>query len=955
MKKLGFTVMFVLLTLSVFAQVTKKININYEQKFKLNKVNSLYQDQQIQSISFTGKDIISYSEKIGEPNIPWISVNVSVPNGAIFLNANLIKNSSILHENVLVEAVQEIIPVSYSGRVDYVDPNYSSLDQNIYPSENVKFTGVSKLSCYTMFNFLVSPFEYNIGTKNLDEIQDFTMEFTYKIGKDISNVKKWDDGDFHEIVKDIVVNKDEVPLPDNRISTKEDVEHLIITNRALQGTFQVLADHRIANGLVSEVITTSTIYSDYEGATDQIKIKNCVKDYYETRGLKWVVIGGDDYIVPDQNVYSAVNGTDYEDYTIPADLFYTCFDNQFDWNATDDDKIGNVDDNVDMSPEVYIGRIPVRTVEEAGAYITKLIDYELNPPVDIADKFLMTGCELWGSVGLVSDGEAKSEAMWTDYIADNWQGTKYKFYDTNTDFPGGSSYDLTASNLQDQIDSGYGFVHMATHGNQTLWGAEVGYYSSNGALAQTNTKLGIVVTIACITNAFDCDATATSANCDGGPYMLDPSLSEGFIRNPNGGAVGYLGSSRYGWGSGDTADHGVSFQYNDQFFYKLFTGEGQTVDTSKRFGAVVSLAKLERLGSAASNGAYRWIMYSLNVTGDPALKITTNSDLSCRLISPENNSSFESGSIVTITANAIDFQEKSVANVSFYLDDNLLFEDTRAPYSYDWDTSGSETRIYTIKSVVTDNEGNLAEDEVAVTLTNYTDVDDFESGDFTQNPWVHSGNSDWIIDGANVYEGSYSSKSGNVEDNQYSRMSFTVDFIEDGTVSFYRKVSSEANYDYLRFFLDGIEKGKWSGSVDWGEVNYTTTSGTHELSWEYEKDEMVSDGSDCAWVDNILLSGIESGIEEEFGTLPTDNRLYQNYPNPFNPVTEIKFYIANNSEVKLSVFNIQGQLVKFLVNTDLYAGAHSVKFNASLLNSGVYYYRLETPEQTLTKKMLLVK
>ena len=955
MKKVGFIAVVFLFIFTVFAQVSKKINISFEQKFNLKKVNSLYQGQQVQAISFTGKEIVSYSEETGEPNIPWISVNVSVPNGAVLLDANFIKNKSILHKNILIEAVQRIIPVSYAGEVDYVDPNYTSLDQNIYPSENVKFTEVSKLSCYTIFNFLVSPFDYNIEEKSLEEIQDITIEFTYKIGKNISNVRKWDDGDFYEVVKNIVVNNEEVPFPVSRVGTKEDVQHLIITDRGLIDDFQALSDHRIANGLSSEVISTSTINSNYLGATQQIKIKNCIKDYYENKGLKWVVIGGDDSVVPDQNVYGAVNGTDYEDYTIPADLFYACFDNQFDWNATNDDKVGNVDDDVDMSPEVFIGRIPVRTSDQTTAYITKLIDYEENPPVEIADKFLMTGCELWGYVDSVSDGEAKSEAMWNNYIADNWKGTKYRLYDTNTDFSGGASYDLTAFNLGDQINDGYGFVHMATHGNQTIWGMEVGYYSSNSALAQTNTKMGIVATIACITNAFDCDATATSANCDGGPYMTDPSLSEGFIRNPDGGAVGYLGSSRYGWGNGATATHGTSFQYNDQFFYRLFTEEGQTSETSNRFGAVAALAKMDYLNSAAYNGAYRWIMYSLNVTGDPALKIIINSDLSCKLTSPKDNSSYDSGEIITIAATAVDFQDKSVTKVSFYLDDNLLYEDTRTPYSHNWDTSGLETKIYIIKSVVTDNEGNLAEDEIVVNLTNYISVDDFETGDFTKNSWVHSGNSDWVIDETNAYNGEYSSKSGEIGDGDLSRMSFNVDFIEGGAVSFYRKISSEGGYDFLKFLIDGSEKGKWSGLSTWGEVNYTVTSGTHELSWEYSKDSGTSHGDDCAWIDNIRLSGVESGIEDELSILPRETKLYQNYPNPFNPVTEINFYVANDNEVKLSVFNSSGQLVKELVKEKLNKGMHTATFNAANFNSGIYFYILEVDNNKFSNKMLLIK
>ncbi|MDA3884764.1 MAG: C25 family cysteine peptidase [Candidatus Delongbacteria bacterium] len=956
MKRLGLITIILLMSYLVSAQETKSINMTYKQKFDIVKADNLYKGQQIQTISFTGKDIVSYSEKTGEPNIPWIVVNVSVPNGAVFKDVEIIKNNSILHENVLIEAVQEIVPVSYSGQVNYVEPNYISVDQNIYPQNNVKYAGTSKLSTYTIFNFLVAPFEYDVKAKKLYEIQDIALEITYDLEKDISSVKKWDDGDFYEVVKNIVVNSDEVPAPVKRVGSKEDVKHLIITNLSMKSTFQALSDHRIENGLTSEVITLSTIQSNYFGSTTQLKIKNCIKDYYENKGLKWVVIGGDDLIVPDQNVYGAVNGTDCEDYTIPADLFYTCFDGEFNWNANDDDKVGNVDDNVDMAPEVYIGRIPVRSAYQAAAYINKLIDYEENPPVDIADKFLMTGCELWGSVGSVSDGEAKSEDMWNKYISDYWQGTKYRFYDSNTDFTGGASYDLTASNLQEQINNGYGFVHMATHGSQSIWGAEGGYYSSNGALAQTNTKMGIIATIACITNAFDCDATATYSNCDGGPYMQDPSLGEGFIRNPDGGAVGFLGSSRYGWGSGATASHGTSFQYNDQFFYKLFTGEGQNSETGNRFGAVAAIAKLEYLGSSATNGAYRWIMYTLNVTGDPALKIiTSNEMLSCKITSPENNSSYESGSIINIAAKVIDFQGKSISKVSFYLNDELLNEATTIPYSFNWDTSGLNSNIYRIKSVVTDNEGNSEEDEVSISLTSFVTIDNFETGDFTKNQWVYSGNSDWTIDDTDAYEGQYSSRSGDINDSQSSRMTLTVDFVTEGAVSFYSKVFSEGNYDYLKFYVDDTEMGRWSGYVDWDEIHFNIPSGTHDLTWEYNKDSGTSVGTDCAWIDNILLSGVTSGIETEYSTLPIENELYQNYPNPFNPVTEINFYLSNNEQVKLSVFNASGQLVKSLVDKSLNIGMYSISFDASNLNSGIYYYKLMTSSQTLAKKMLLIK
>lgn len=83
--------------------------------------------------------------------------------------------------------------------------------------------------------------------------------------------------------------------------------------------------------------------------------------------------------------------------------------------------------------------------------------------------------------------------------------------------------------------------------------------------------------------------------------------------------------------------------------------------------------------------------------------------------------------------------------------------------------------------------------------------------------------------------------------------------------------------------------------------------------------------------------------------------LYQNYPNPFNPTTNIKFDIVKAGDVKLTVFDVTGRSVQTLVNEQLSAGSYSYDFNASGLASGIYFYKVETPEFTSIKKMILVK
>ncbi|HQO10203.1 MAG TPA: T9SS type A sorting domain-containing protein, partial [Clostridiales bacterium] len=90
-------------------------------------------------------------------------------------------------------------------------------------------------------------------------------------------------------------------------------------------------------------------------------------------------------------------------------------------------------------------------------------------------------------------------------------------------------------------------------------------------------------------------------------------------------------------------------------------------------------------------------------------------------------------------------------------------------------------------------------------------------------------------------------------------------------------------------------------------------------------------------------------------SIPFEVKLYQNYPNPFNPVTQIRFDLAKTSNVKLSVYNISGQIVAELTNGVMNAGSHSVEFDGSKLNSGVYYYTLSADGVSETKKFVLMK
>jgi hypothetical protein len=83
--------------------------------------------------------------------------------------------------------------------------------------------------------------------------------------------------------------------------------------------------------------------------------------------------------------------------------------------------------------------------------------------------------------------------------------------------------------------------------------------------------------------------------------------------------------------------------------------------------------------------------------------------------------------------------------------------------------------------------------------------------------------------------------------------------------------------------------------------------------------------------------------------------LFQNYPNPFNPTTTIKYSIPELSFVTLKVYDVLGSEIITLVNEEKPIGTHTIEFGASNLPSGIYFYQLQTPNFTQTKKMILLK
>jgi photosystem II stability/assembly factor-like uncharacterized protein len=197
-----------------------------------------------------------------------------------------------------------------------------------------------------------------------------------------------------------------------------------------------------------------------------------------------------------------------------------------------------------------------------------------------------------------------------------------------------------------------------------------------------------------------------------------------------------------------------------------------------------------------------------------------------------------------------------------------------------------------------------------------------------------------------------------------------------GYVASYNKIYKTTNggnnwtqtvYDDFTMFFDIFFVNNSTGWVcgDYGALYKTTNEGNNwvrintGLNTPLKSIKFINENTGFITGDGGLILKTTNGgsvfISQTQTEVPSSFRLGQNYPNPFNPMTNVKFSIVNTGDVKIVVYDIQGREVQTLVNERLVAGTYEVKFDGSMLTSGVYFYKMVTDRFTETKKMLLIK
>ncbi len=549
----------------------------------------------------------------GEPLLPTNAVYVSLPPGFEMTGVHISDNSQIqLPGTFNIVPAQPVQPVSQPSSCDSVPPEPSAYSlSEAQPAEQLISTGAGLLRGFRVLGLIVYPVQYVAAEKRLLLSTQMTIEVTgeqHPFPMDgVPESTLAGDLAAKSVVTSLVENPDGV-MQEPRATPlywRDKCDVLIVTQVYFVSSFDDLRDWYYRKGYRTDIVTIDTIESEYSGSDLPVKIRNCIKDYYINQGLGWVILGGDAHEVPTRRGYAFVVGDEYdlEDFQ-QCDFYYSDLDGS--WNADSDEYWGEyIEDDIDMYPDVFVGRVPASSLSNARLLVQKVLTYEGSGgeaiPTDYLTRALFWACKLddrptWG-------GDAK------DSITEATIFPRYWTFKTCYDRDGTSGKD----NILNAMDEGYAIINNCGHSTYNAASAlyDVPQDDKEYIMRNDLTKLrneprySVLYSIGCMFGALDSD-----------------SLAERFMLAARGGGVAAIANSRYGWYSSGWAGSGPSDRMDREFFDALFKGRNYNVGEALAESKVRYIAYSKR-AMKGWYGCFRWITYGMNLLGSPVMPVWT--------------------------------------------------------------------------------------------------------------------------------------------------------------------------------------------------------------------------------------------------------------------------------------------------------------------------------------------
>lgn len=412
-----------------------------------------------------------------------------------------------------------------------------------------------------------------------------------------------------------------------------------------------------------------------------------------------------------------------------------------------------------------------------------------------------------------------------------------------------------------------------------------------------------------------------------------------------------------------------SFSSFDQYFTitkgqsngpALLPGESVTIDSAFLLEAHNNVPdghlSAFQLNAAAAEGSWS------RMVNIPAFRAVT--DIASTEVVDGNNGILEPGETVLITIDIINTGGAQLTNATGVLSSNYPYLNIYLS-SVSIDTLDTGHIWHMVYGVTLEPEAPASEMvEIKLTINGDHDFyfmktlpfftgiisEDFETGDFSSFEWTTGGNAAWGIEEGVSFEGNYNARSGVIIDNQMSSLSLLWDVAYSDSISFWYKVSSEPNYDYLFFYSGAGEMAKWSGNIEWTRAAFMVPPGEQTFIWKYLKDYSVSNGEDCARLDYILLPVYAISTANSKTDVVTDKLTI--YPNPALDELHVKYSPGNPSDVKILIFDMNGNNLYYYNPGEVQQGEYMVQPNLKEMKPGVYTVIMVTENGVLARKLI---
>jgi hypothetical protein len=533
---------------------------------------------------YQGYDVVSLANQYhtsdpGKPMLPLAMYQMLIPPDAEVTGVEVVsREQQDLAGNYRILPAQKPSPLAALPQPEFVKPDPKTYQSAApYPGQTAAIVQSGCMGGYRLAGVNVVPLQYVPTSGKLTLTTRLTLKIAYQAQvHQVLSVTPSQSAMLGAEARALVLNPDKVaswaPRTTQALDGNE-VDMIVITSRSLCASFRPFADWKTKKGYKTLILGTDSVYTHYSGTDNQTKIRNCITDYWQNHGLKYVLLGGDAGTVPDRTCQLTVEGSTGD---IPADMYYA--DLQYSWDSDHNGYYGEMTDSVDLYHDVYVGRVPADNATDVATFLKKDTMFEKHPDTTYLKSLILPSEMLFDPY----HGKVANNIIAAGF-PNGWRIAKLE--------------DPSSNATPDSLAHGYELCHFCCHGNYDLFGSMLDI--SQVPSITCGNKTSIVNAISCYTGEFD------DQEC----------ISEELVNFSGGACVAAVCNTRYGYGYPPAL--GPSEMIDIEYFRQL-NNKG-----CYELGAMNSLSKDYYRGLSMNQEVWRWCVYELTLFGDPTLPVWT--------------------------------------------------------------------------------------------------------------------------------------------------------------------------------------------------------------------------------------------------------------------------------------------------------------------------------------------